>query len=48
MTPVTIDDRRKELALLLGQIKAHPERNWSKQRQRVVILREMVMRSARS
>jgi hypothetical protein len=42
MTPVTIEDRKKELRVLLGQIQAHPDRDWTQERQRVVVLKEMI------
>lgn len=42
MTPVTMEDRRKELRTLLEQIEAHPERDWSSVRERVNVLREML------
>lgn len=44
MEPVTMDDRRKELRSLLSQMAAHPERDWSAERERVSVLREMITR----
>ena len=42
MTPVTIDDRRKELRTLLEQIRTHPSRDWTRERQRVAVLNRMI------
>ena len=42
MTPVTIEDRKKELRVLLDNIQAHPSRDWTEARERVVVLQEMI------
>lgn len=42
MTPVTIEDRKKELRMLLDRIQAQPSRDWTEERQRVVVLQEMI------
>lgn len=42
MEPVTRQDREQELRSLLAQMEAHPERDWSDERQRVGVLREML------
>ncbi len=42
MTPVTIEDRKKELRVLLDNIRTHPSRDWTEARQRVVVLQEMI------
>ncbi len=42
MTPVTIEDRKKELRVLLDRIQAHPSMDWSEERKRVVVLQEMI------
>ncbi|MGD9811761.1 MAG: hypothetical protein AB7U35_10580 [Sphingobium sp.] len=42
MTPVTIDDRRNELRALLNRIRAFPSQDWTRERQRVVVLNHMV------
>lgn len=39
---VTIDDRRKELRTLLDRIRAQPSHDWTQERQRVVVLNEMI------
>jgi hypothetical protein len=39
---VTEGDRRKELAVLLDQIQAHPERDWSRERQRIATLNKLI------
>lgn len=40
MESVTRTDRENELKSLLAQIEAHPERDWSEARERIVVLRE--------
>lgn len=47
MTPVTIEDRKKELRTLLAQMRDHPSRDWSAERQRVIVLQEMIAADAR-
>lgn len=44
MEPVTMEDRRKELRSLLSQMAEHPERDWSEERKRASVLREMITR----
>jgi len=47
MDPVTIDDRKQELRMLLDQIQAHPSQEWPGVRQRVVVLQQMVAAAER-
>jgi hypothetical protein len=42
MRETTMDDRRSELAALLEAIARHPERDWSAERRRVAVLKEML------
>lgn len=42
MNPVTIADRKNELRALIDTIKAHPEQDWTQQRERIRILNEMI------
>jgi len=42
MEPVTIEDRKKELRVLLDQIEAAPSRDWSRERERIVVLQQMI------
>jgi hypothetical protein len=42
MPPVTIDDRKKELRLLLRQMQARPSRDWSEAQDRVALLNRMI------
>ncbi len=42
MQAVTEGDRRKELAVLLDQIRAHPERDWSRERLRIATLNKLI------
>ena len=42
MQTVTEGDRRKELAVLLYQIQAHPERDWSSARRRIATLTKLI------
>ncbi|MGV7122036.1 hypothetical protein [Sphingopyxis sp. 550A] len=42
MQAVTEGDRRKELDVLLGQIRAHPERDWSAARRRIATLTKLI------
>lgn len=44
MLTVTEGDRRKELTLLLRQMQAHPERDWSAARMRIATLNKLVAR----
>ncbi|MCB2014271.1 MAG: hypothetical protein R3E11_11005 [Sphingobium sp.] len=41
-TPVTIDDRKKELRTLLDNIRARPSHDWSAERRRIVVLQQMI------
>ncbi len=42
MKPVTRQDREHELRILLAQMQAHPERDWSAERERIGVLSEML------
>lgn len=42
MDGVTIEDRKKELRVLLNKIQAFPSQDWDRERQRVVVLQEMI------
>jgi len=42
MEPVTIEDRKKEPRVLLDQIEAAPSRDWSRERERIVVLQQMI------
>jgi hypothetical protein len=42
MQAVTEGDRRKELATLLTQIQAHPERDWTAARRRIATLNKLI------
>ncbi len=42
MQETTMEDRKKELRSLLDQMAAHPERDWSEEKKRVAVLREML------
>lgn len=42
MQAVTEGDRRKELATLLYQIQAHPERDWTAARRRIMTLNQLI------
>ncbi|MCH4151185.1 MAG: hypothetical protein LKF30_04455 [Sphingobium sp.] len=46
MTPVTTADRARERDALLHRMNAHPERDWSKERDRLAILNRMIQGSA--
>ncbi|MBB5984464.1 hypothetical protein [Sphingobium lignivorans] len=48
MTPVTIDDRKKELRSLIEQIQANPSRDWTRERERVVVLQQMIAADERA
>ncbi len=45
MPAVTTDDRRKELAALLACMRTRPSHDWTRERQRVVVLRHMIARA---
>lgn len=42
MEEVTREDREKELKFLLDQMQQHPERDWSKERARVTVLKQVL------
>jgi hypothetical protein len=42
MQAVTEGDRRKEVRVLLDQIQAHPERDWSAERRRLATLNKLI------
>lgn len=42
MQAVTEGDRRKEVRILLGQIQAHPERDWTAARRRLATLNKLI------
>lgn len=42
MQAVTEEDRRQEIRALLGQIQAHPERDWTQARQRIATLNKLI------
>ncbi len=42
MRETTMEDRKQELGSLLAQVSQHPERDWSKEHQRIAVLREMI------
>ena len=44
MERVTIEHRRNELASLHRAMREHPEREWSKERRRAAVLRQMLGR----
>ena len=46
--PVTRRDREHELKGLLAEMEAHPERDWTRERERVGVLREMLKEPAHS
>lgn len=46
MQAVTEGDRRKELAILLHQIQAHPERDWTTARHRIATLNKLIGKPA--
>ena len=48
MQTVTEGDRRKEIRVLLDQIQAHPERDWSAARRRLATLTRLVADAART
>lgn len=39
---ITDDDRSKELRILLSQMRDFPSRDWDRERDRVVVLRQML------
>lgn len=48
MEPVTLEDRKKELRVLLDQLQARPSHDWTDaEQQRVVVLKEMIAASQR-
>ena len=42
MTPVTVDDRKRELRALLDQMRRQPSRQWQEERRRVQVLQSMI------
>ena len=42
MIETTMEDRRRELRALLDNIEAHPEKDWSRERQRVAVLQRQL------
>jgi hypothetical protein len=42
MRETTMEDRRQELTSLIDAIARHPEREWSAERQRIAVLKEML------
>jgi hypothetical protein len=46
MQETTMEDRRKELQSLLDKFEAHPERDWTEERRRAQVLREMIASEA--
>jgi len=47
MDAVTLEDRKKELRVLLGKMQAFPSQDWTRERERVVVLQEMIAAEAR-
>lgn len=45
MSGVTIEDRKKELSVLLQQMQEQPSRDWTEQRERVAVLTQMIAAS---
>ena len=43
MRETTLEDRRRELRVLLSKISAHPEQDLSKERERVAVLKKLVV-----
>lgn len=42
MRDTTPADRQNELRTLLANIDAHPERDWTQERKRILVLKQMV------
>lgn len=42
MDGTTTEDRRKELKVLLAQMEAQPSRDWTAERERVLVLQKMI------
>jgi hypothetical protein len=42
MDPVTIEDRKKELRVLLDKVRAAPSQELSRDRQRIIVLQGML------
>lgn len=42
MDPITLNSRKQELQALLAEIRASPSRAWNRERQRVLVLQQMV------
>ena len=45
MEPVTIENRKKELQLLLELIQTRPSHDWTRERERIVVLQQMIAAS---
>lgn len=48
MEVVTSEDRKKELHVLLEQMRTHPSRDWSAARARAALLTRMIAADARN
>lgn len=48
MQAVTEGDRRKEVRVLLNQIQAHPERDWTAARRRIATLNKLIVAAPRT
>lgn len=48
MIATTLKDREQELRSLLDQISNHPERDWTLERERVLVLQRMIAGAQRS
>ena len=42
MDPVTLDQRKRELRLLLAQQQQRPAHDWSREQQRIEVLQAMI------
>ncbi|MEO8722459.1 MAG: hypothetical protein ABI395_02900 [Sphingobium sp.] len=42
MALITIDDRKKEMHILLDKMRAAPSQDWTQERERVLILQKMI------
>lgn len=45
---ITSDERRKELNVLVGQMRENPSRDWTDARQRAWVLSRMLKRAAQA
>lgn len=48
MTPVTMEDRRRELERLTALVREHPERDWSAERHRIGVLTTQLVAAERA